>query len=102
MASSKIINTPSHYTKRVKTSDYANASVKDVPHNVKVTDPTQTIRIKDVKSNTADIIAQTVNTKVSDFLPFRVRFINIGIQSYGPNNPAPIGIAIIGTNNYIL
>ena len=35
-------------------------------------------------------------------LPFRVKFINIGIESYGPNNPAPIGIAIIGFNNYIL
>jgi hypothetical protein len=35
-------------------------------------------------------------------LPFRVKFTNIGIGAYGPNNPAPIGIAIIGLNNYIL
>jgi hypothetical protein len=40
--------------------------------------------------------------KVEETLPFRVRFINIGIESYGPNNPAPIGIAVIGISNYIL
>jgi hypothetical protein len=41
-------------------------------------------------------------SKISSTLPFRVKFINIGIEGYGPNNPAPIGIAIIGFNNYIL
>lgn len=40
--------------------------------------------------------------KVNEVLPFRVKFMNIGISSYGPNNPAPIGIAIVGLNNYIL
>lgn len=39
---------------------------------------------------------------VNQVLPFRVKFTNIGISSYGPNNPAPIGIAIVGLNNYIL
>lgn len=41
-------------------------------------------------------------SKISSTLPFRVKFINIGIEGYGPNNPAPIGIAIIGFNNFIL
>jgi hypothetical protein len=40
--------------------------------------------------------------KINYDLPFRVKFTNIGIEGYGPNNPAPIGIAIIGVNNYIL
>ena len=39
---------------------------------------------------------------INSVLPFRVKFVNIGIEGYGPNNPAPIGIAIIGVNNYIL
>jgi hypothetical protein len=42
------------------------------------------------------------NSKIEDILPFRVKFINIGISGYNPNSPAPIGIAIIGVNNYIL
>lgn len=43
------------------------------------------------------------HTKVKEDLPFRVRFTTIGVgQKYGPNNPAPIGIAVIGFNNYVL
>ncbi len=43
-----------------------------------------------------------VNAKVTEVLPFRVKFTTIGIDGYGPGNPAPIGIAVIGINNYIL
>lgn len=39
---------------------------------------------------------------ISEILPFRIKITNIGIGSYGPNNVPPIGIAIIGINNYIL
>jgi hypothetical protein len=40
--------------------------------------------------------------KAIDIIPFYVRFTDIGIAGYGPGNPAPIGIAIIGVSNYIL
>lgn len=39
---------------------------------------------------------------IIEVLPFRIRFTNIGIPSYLPPNIAPIGIAIVGFNNYIL
>lgn len=39
---------------------------------------------------------------VQEVLPFRIRITNIGIPGYSVNSPAPIGIAIIGLNNYIL
>ena len=43
------------------------------------------------------------NVNISSVLPFRVRFENITVPGYSyPNNVAPIGIAIIGINNYIL
>jgi hypothetical protein len=45
---------------------------------------------------------QPFGVKVKDELPFRVRFSNIGITSYGENSVPPIGIAVIGFNNYIL
>lgn len=49
------------------------------------------------------LIKKDFSTRVEETLPFRVKFSTIGIgPSYGPNNPAPIGIAIIGFNNYIL
>lgn len=43
-------------------------------------------------------------TTVLEVLPFRIRFTNIGVEptGYSPINPAPIGIAILGYNNYIL
>jgi hypothetical protein len=42
------------------------------------------------------------NVKVKDELPFRVRFTNIGVASYGENNVPPIGIAIVGFNNFVI
>jgi hypothetical protein len=39
---------------------------------------------------------------ITEQLPFRIRLTTIVIEGYGPNNPPPIGIAIIGFNNYIL
>jgi hypothetical protein len=40
--------------------------------------------------------------KISEVLPFRIRFTNIMVPGYSASNPAPIGIAVIGLNNYIL
>jgi hypothetical protein len=39
---------------------------------------------------------------INEVLPFRISFTNIGVPSYSVNSPAPIGIAIVGFNNYIL
>jgi hypothetical protein len=48
-------------------------------------------------------IGRTKRTvKINEVLPFRVRFTNIGLTGYNANSPAPIGIAIVGFNNYIL
>lgn len=40
--------------------------------------------------------------KINQTLPFRVKFTTVKVPGYGPNNPAPIGIAVIGFSNYIL
>lgn len=58
--------------------------------------------VKTVDSYKTKISDSNYNVRINDTLPFRVKFINIGINAYGPNNPAPIGIAVIGLNNYIL
>lgn len=39
---------------------------------------------------------------IATVMPFRVRFQTIDDAGYSPFEPAPIGIAIIGFNNYIL
>jgi hypothetical protein len=38
---------------------------------------------------------------ISD-LPFYIRITNIMVPSYSPQNVPPIGLAIVGINNYIL
>ena len=40
--------------------------------------------------------------KINHDLPFRVKFTTITVPGYGPFNVPPIGIAVIGFNNYIL
>ena len=41
-------------------------------------------------------------SEVIDRVPFRIRVTNITVPGYSPTNVPPIGIAIIGFNNYIL
>ena len=52
--------------------------------------------------NIAKFIDVKNSVKFSELLPFRVRFTTIGLGAYGPGNAAPIGIAIIGLNNYVM
>ena len=54
------------------------------------------------KPRTVKVVQSKRSVKVSQKLPFYVRFEQVLISSYGPSNPAPIGIAVIGFNNYIL
>ncbi len=49
--------------------------------------------------------AETIDALCSEFatvMPFRINFQTVDVGAYSPTNPAPIGIAIIGYNNYIL
>lgn len=50
-----------------------------------------------------NIKEKTRKVEIKETLPFRIKFTNLGITSnYGPNNAAPIGIAVIGLNNYVM
>lgn len=48
------------------------------------------------------ISQKQIKVKINETLPFRVKFLPGIISGSSPNNPAPIGIAIVGVNNYIL
>jgi len=39
---------------------------------------------------------------INEVLPFRVRFTSIGVEGFGPGNPPPIPLQVIGYSNYIL
>ena len=69
----RLINSQ-HSSKNIESKDYPNTRVLDIKRNV----------------------------LIQEQLPFRVKFLNKGFSAYGPENPPPIGIAVVGFNNYIL
>jgi hypothetical protein len=64
--------------------------------------PAKLERIDNYNFPIARILDKRGTVRISQKLPFYVRFENVGISGYGPSSPAPIGIAVIGKNNYIL
>jgi hypothetical protein len=40
--------------------------------------------------------------RINEVLPFRISFTNIMVPGYSSSDVPPIGIAIVGVNNYIL
>lgn len=48
------------------------------------------------------ISQKQIKVKINDNLPFRVKFLPGIISEFSANNPAPVGVAVIGVNNYIL
>lgn len=102
MASIKIYNKPNGLTSKLNDKDYANSKIKNVSFNTKINDEQPiTKSIKEVK-HTAKIKNISNGVRINEVLHFRVKFTNIQIPGYGPNNVPPIGIAIVGINNYIL
>ena len=74
MASAVIIDNKPVVPKQINTSNYPISKITDAKYTV----------------------------KINEVLPFRIRITNIGIDGYGSANIPPIGIAIVGINNYIL
>lgn len=68
----------------IKPTEYAVGQVKEIQYGI-------------LRSRFTDR-----KVKAESILPFRVKFTGVDIPGYGRQNPAPIGIAVIGTNNYIL
>lgn len=59
--------------------------------------PTDSKRVIKVEN-----ICKTRKSTVLYELPFKIRITNITVPGYSPIDVPPIGIAIIGFNNYIL
>jgi hypothetical protein len=71
---------------------------------VKISDRKYTSRIR--KHFSYGIFKLKENNRkveITEVLPFRIRFTTTNIRSnYAPGNAAPIGIAVIGVNNYVM
>ena len=62
----------------------------------------QTKSAKPIDYPITKIVNPTRIVRVNETLPFRVRFINVGIDPLDRNNIPGIGIQVIGYSNYIL
>lgn len=101
MASVKISNKPAGLVSKISDVDYLSSKITNVDFNVKIKDGSpNTKSIKEISPN-IKIKDSNPHVRINQILPFRVRFTNIQIPSYMGGIP-PIGIAIIGVNNYIL
>jgi hypothetical protein len=74
MAKAVIINSEKQRLKRANAKDYAIVNISE----------------------------KKKHSSIKQVLPFRVKFINVGVPGYSQGNVPPIGIAIIGFSNYIL
>jgi hypothetical protein len=95
----------------IKQVSYSKAIIDSKDHHTKIIDETKTSTLKNINysiskvkniKHSTEIVEKSNKANVIEMLPFRVRFKTIGIPGYSSNNPAPIGIAVIGLNNYIL
>lgn len=102
MAAVKISNKFSTKLSGISQKDINKISIKNIQSNQKITDKTYSVKNIEYKPIRTSLTDQIPKVLLSEILPFRIKITNIGIDSYGPNNPAPIGIALIGLNNYIL
>lgn len=73
------------------------ASAKIVTKN-----PIITKKIENENFSRSSIYGSKRISAIEEVLPFRIKFTNIGIPGYGPNNVPGIGIQVIGYSNYIL
>lgn len=62
----------------------------------------KTKNIKSENYSITKIVPKQRIVKINEVLPFRVKFINIGIEGYSATNAPPIPLQVIGFSNYIL
>ena len=61
-----------------------------------------TVLIENTNFYTSNITEDKRVVLINEVLPFRIRFTDIKIPGYGPNNVPGIGLQVIGYSNYIL
>tara|TARA_B110000259_G_scaffold185611_1_gene235036 strand:+ start:11335 stop:11643 length:309 start_codon:yes stop_codon:yes gene_type:complete len=98
-----IIITKSPTASLLSSTGYASLTSRFNQRTTTLTDMSpSTDSLEPVNFYNSDVIFNKNLAVATEVLPFRIRITNIGIDAYGPGNPAPIGIAIIGLNNYVM
>lgn len=99
MATSKIIAIIPGTSKATST-DFSIAKITEDVWNTKISNiDVNTKSVKNTDYGIAKITDSVHMSTISQTLPFRVKFTTVGIEGFVV---PPIGIAVIGFNNYIL
>jgi len=86
-------------------SSYGDVEITDATPTVVITKKQSSATIKAATAFSYGIISVTgpsPTVQISETIPYRIRFTNIGIPSYNANNIPGIGIQVIGYSNFIL
>jgi hypothetical protein len=106
MATATILEKQKQKTKDIKSVDFPISKLSNKEKLLKSVQEVIYGKVKNIASSDFPIstLAEIKKSaEVRDVLPFRISFINIMVPGYSyPNNVPPIGIAVIGFNNYIL
>lgn len=103
MANVTLSNTSDRVVSKVQTVNSPSIRLIPIPHSAKVSEISNNLSsIDQIDFSKIDIAKDLRSTKAESILPFRVSFSSITIEGYSASRPAPVGIAVIGVNNYIL
>jgi hypothetical protein len=106
MASAIILTKQKQQTKKIESSDFPISSLStkgNLTKSISTVSYGKTSNIFSADFPISTISENKRSAKIIDVLPFRIRFTSIMVPGYSyPNNVPPIGIAVIGFNNYIL
>ena len=67
-----------------------------------VMDTANAARIDNKNFFRSTVLESTRTVKINEVLPFRIRFTEVRVPGYSPNNVPGIGLQIIEYSNYIL
>jgi hypothetical protein len=103
MAQAVIRDSKNNVLQNLADKSARNTKISPIDHNsvvIDISNKTKNVKAKNYPITKINDIVR--NVAINQVLPFRIKFTTVTIPGYGPNNPAPIGIAVIGVNNYIL
>lgn len=103
MATAVIINDQKVKTKTVFLKRFLSSKVLNNFSTVAIYNKDNAdARIYEKDFSIFNVVRADRTVAINETIPFRVKFTNIGIEGYGPNNVPAIGIQVIGYSNYIL
>lgn len=103
MATVAFTDTSTRVVKEVSIADKRSAKVLPDHSSSKIIEVNFTAKnFESVSYPVSKPINEKIHATAKAVLPFRISFTSVTVEGYTSRRPAPVGIAIVGVNNYIL